>query len=128
MRIQTMSIFVDDQERAHAFYTEVLGFEISADVPVGEHRWLTVRAPGGAGPDLLLEPKGHPAVIPFTAALHADGIPFCQLGVDDLDAEHARLTAQGVHFTVMPMDAGPVRVAVFDDTCGNLLQLVQPLA
>ncbi len=128
MRLQTMSIFVDDQQHALEFYRDVLGFDVVADVPLGEYRWLTVRPAGQDGPDVLLEPKGHPAVAPFTSALRADGIPFCQLGVDDLDAEHARLVGRGVVFTVAPTDAGPVRIAVFDDTCGNLLQLVQQVA
>ena len=126
MKLQTISIFVDDQQRALDFYTGVLGFEVTADVPLGEHRWLTVRL--GDSPDateVSLEPKGHPAVAPFTDALAADGIPFCALGVDDIEAEHARLTTLGVTFTQPPTDVGPVIVAVLDDTCGNLLQLAQ---
>ena len=126
MRLQTISIFVDDQQRAVDFYTGTLGFEVTADVPLGEHRWLTVRlgdSPGAT--EVSLEPKDHPAVAPFTDALAADGIPFCVLGVDDIDAEHQRLTALGVAFTQPPTDVGPVIIAVLDDTCGNLLQLAQ---
>jgi catechol 2,3-dioxygenase-like lactoylglutathione lyase family enzyme len=129
MRLQTVSVFVDDQQRALEFYTGALGFTVAADVPLGEHRWLTVvpaEAPGGT--QLSLEPKAHPAVLPFTEALAADGIPFLQLGVDDVQAEHERLTAAGVVFTQPPTPMGPVITAVLDDTCGNLLQLVQAVA
>lgn len=128
MRLRTVSVFVDDQDRALAFYTGPLGFRVAADVPLGEFRWLTVVS--SDSPDatqLSLEPKAHPAVPPFTAALVADGIPFLQLGVDDLGAEHARLVAAGVTFTMPPTELGPVAVAVLDDTVGNLIQLVQPL-
>ena len=128
MRIQTVSVFVDDQQHALDFYAGVLGLQVAADVPLGEFRWLTVvspEAPGGT--QLSLEPKGHPAVRPFTGALVSDGIPFLQLGVDDVRAEHARLTAAGVAFTMPPTEMGPVVVAVLDDTCGNLLQLAQLL-
>jgi catechol 2,3-dioxygenase-like lactoylglutathione lyase family enzyme len=126
MRLQTVSVFVDDQQRALDFYTGLLGFEVADDVPVGEHRWLTVVSPGArGGTRLLLEPNDNPIVPPFTAALVEQGIPFLQLGVDDLEAEHERLTAAGVRFTLPPTPAGPVVVAVLDDTVGNLLQLVQ---
>lgn len=126
MRLQTVSVFVDDQQRALDFYTGVLGFAVAADVPLGEFRWLTVVPPDAPdGTQLLLEPKAHPAVRPFTEALAADGIPFLQLGVDDVRAEHERLTAAGVAFPQPPTPMGPVITAVLDDTCGNLLQLVQ---
>jgi len=124
MRIETVSVFVDDQARALEFYTGVLGLELVADVPLGEFRWLTVGSREG-GTALSLEPKNHPAVPSFTAALVADGIPFLQLGVDDVRAEHDRLVAAGVRFTMPPTPMGPVIVAVLDDTCGNLLQLAQ---
>jgi catechol 2,3-dioxygenase-like lactoylglutathione lyase family enzyme len=128
MRIQTVSVFVDDQSHALEFYTGVLGFTVAADVPLGEYRWLTVVSPEAPdGVQLLLEPKAHPAVRPFTSALAADGIPFLQLGVDDVQAEHDRLSAAGVAFTQPPTPMGPVITAVLDDTCGNLLQLVQTL-
>ena len=126
MRLATVSIFVDDQQRALEFYTGVLGFTLVADVPLGDFRWLTVVSPEAPdGTQLSLEPKNHRAVPAFTAAIVADGIPFLQLGVDDIEAEHARLVAAGVTFTVPPSSMGPVIVAVLDDTCGNLLQLVQ---
>lgn len=126
MKLQTVSIFVDDQQQAVDFYTDKLGFRVTADVPMGEHRWLTVRL--GDSPDateVSLEPKGHPAVAPFTDALAADGIPFCMLGVDDIQSEYERLTSAGVAFIQPPTDSGPVVTAVFDDTCGNLIQLAQ---
>jgi catechol 2,3-dioxygenase-like lactoylglutathione lyase family enzyme len=120
------SVLVDDQRKALAFYTEVLGFEKKEDVPLGEHAWLTVVDPDHPdGTQLSLEPSDHPAVGPFKAALVGDGIPFTQFGVDDLDAEYERLTALGVTFTQKPLDMGPVRTAVLDDTCGNLIQLAE---
>jgi catechol 2,3-dioxygenase-like lactoylglutathione lyase family enzyme len=126
MKLEAVSIFVDDQQRAVDFYTQQLGFTVSADIPMGEHRWLTVVDPERPrGTQISLEPKGHPAVAPFTDALAADGIPFCVLGVADVRAEHERLTALGVIFTQPPTDMGPVIVAVLDDTVGNLLQLAQ---
>jgi len=126
MRIYVTSIFVDDQAKAVDFYTKTLGFEVKNDVPVGEHRWLTVVSKEQPeGTELLLEPSDHPAVTPYKTALVEDGIPATSFQVDDLDAEVARLTDRGVTFTQEPMDAGPVRMAVFDDTCGNLIQLVQ---
>lgn len=126
VKLQTVSIFVDDQQRALDFYTGTLGFEVTADVPLGEHRWLTVRLGSSAeATEVSLEPKGHPAVAPFTDALAADGIPYCALSVDDVRAEHERLTGLGVTFTQPPTDVGPVIIAVFEDTCGNLLQLAQ---
>ena len=126
MKIYVTSVFVDDQSKALAFYTDILGFRLKHDVPVGEARWLTVVSPEDpAGPELLLEPDGHPAVKPYKDALVTDGIPATSFQVIDLDAEHTRLRGLGVRFTLEPMDAGPVRMAVLDDTCGNLIQLVQ---
>lgn len=126
MKLQTVSIFVDDQQRAADFYTGTLGFAVTADVPLGDSRWLTVRlGDSPAATEVSLEPKGHPAVAPFTEALIADGIPYCVLGVDDIQSEYERLTGLGVTFTQPPTDVGPVIIAVFDDTCGNLLQLAQ---
>ena len=126
MRIYVTSVFVDDQRKALAFYTDVLGFELKQDVPVGEFSWLTVTAPGEPdGTELLLEPAGHPAVAPYRAALKADGIPLASFQVQDLAAEHARLVDLGVVFTQAPVDAGEVRIAVLDDTCGNLVQLIE---
>jgi len=126
VKLQTVSIFVDDQQRAVDFYTSRLGFTVTADIPMGEHRWLTVVDPDRPdGTQISLEPKGHPAVVPFTDALIADGIPFCILGVDDVQAEYDRLVALGETFTQPPTPMGPVIIAVLDDTCGNLLQLAQ---
>lgn len=126
MKLQTVSIFVDDQQRALEFYTEKLGFEVTADVPMGEHRWLTVHLGEGENvTDVSLEPKAHQAVPPFTSALLDDGIPFCVLGTDDIQAEYERLQGLGVEFTQAPLDVGAVIIAVFHDTCGNLLQLAQ---
>lgn len=127
MRIQLTSIYVDDQRDALAFYTDVLGFRVRQDVPLGEDAWLTVVSPDQPdGPELLLEPSSHPAVAPYRDALVADGIPLAQFAVDDVHAEHERLTARGVEFLQPPTDVGPVVVAVFDDTCGNLVQIVAP--
>lgn len=126
MRIYVTSVPVDDQAKAEDFYTRVLGFRVKHDVPVGEDRWLTVVSPENPdGTELLLEPSGHPAVGPYKAALVKDGIPISSFQVDDLDAEHRRLVSLGVAFTQPPMDAGPVRMAVFDDTCGNLIQIIE---
>jgi predicted enzyme related to lactoylglutathione lyase len=125
MRINLTSVYVDDQRAALAFYTDVLGFRKRRDIPVGGDSWLTVVPPEAPdGPELLLEPSGHPAVKPYRDALVEDGIPLAQFAVDDVEAEHARLTGLGVAFTQPPTDVGPVVVAVFDDTCGNLIQLV----
>ena len=125
MRIGLTSVYVDDQREALAFYTEVLGFTMCRDIPLGHDSWLTVVSPESPdGPELLLEPSGHRAVKPYRDALVEDGIPFTQFAVDDVEAEHARLTAKGVVFTQPPTDFGTVVVAVFDDTCGNLIQLV----
>ncbi len=124
--ITVFSILVDDQRKALAFYTEVLGFQKKMDIPIGQHAWLTVVDPTDPdGTEVSLEPNEHPAVRPFQAALVADGIPWTSFGVDDIDAEHRRLTAAGVTFTQPPTDMGPVRAAVLDDTCGNLIQLAQ---
>ncbi|GAB4081059.1 VOC family protein [Modestobacter muralis] len=118
------SVFVDDQERALRFYTEKLGFVVKNDVPVGEHRWLTVvSAQDPDGVELVLEPDQHPAARAFKQALVADGIPFTAFAVDDVRAEHERLAAAGVVFTQPPLSMGPMTVAVLDDTCGNLIQL-----
>jgi catechol 2,3-dioxygenase-like lactoylglutathione lyase family enzyme len=124
MRIHVTSVLVDDQDKALRFYTEVLGFVKKTEVPVGEHRWLTVVSPDEPeGTELLLEPDGHPAAKPFKDALVADGIPFTSFAVDDVTAEHQRLRALGVRFTQEPAEMGAVTTAVFDDTCGNLIQI-----
>lgn len=127
MKIYVTSVFVDDQNKALDFYTGKLGFIKKNDIPVdGENRWLTVVSPDAPdGVELLLEPSGHPAAKPFKQALVADGIPLTSFQVDDVDAEYERLTGLGVAFTLPPTDAGPVKMAVLDDTCGNLIQIVQ---
>lgn len=125
MRIQFTSIFVDDQRDALAFYTDVLGFTKRNDVPIGDDAWLTVVSPESPdGPELLLEPASHSAVKPSRDALVEDGIPLCQFAVDNVAAEHDRLSRKGVTFTVPPTDVGPAVMAVFDDTCGNLIQII----
>ena len=124
MRIHLTSIFVDDQRAALAFYTDVLGFTKHQDIPLGDDFWLTVVSPDCPdGPELLLEPAGHPAVKPYRDALAVDGIQLAQFAVDDVEAEYDRLTKRGVSFTQTPTDIGTAVVAVFDDTCGNLIQL-----
>jgi len=125
MRISLASVFVDDQTKALEFYTGTQGFEVKHNIAMGEHSWTTVTAAGDAsGTELLLEPSAHPAVAPYRDALRADGIPMAQFAVDDVAAEHARLTELGVEFTVEPMDVGTAIMAVFDDTCGNLIAIV----
>jgi catechol 2,3-dioxygenase-like lactoylglutathione lyase family enzyme len=124
MRINLASVLVDDQDRALRFYTEILGFKPKTDVPVGEHRWITVVSPEDpGGTELVLEPDAHPAAKPFKEALVADGIPFTAFAVDDVRAEFERLRGLGVRFTQEPTEMGPVTTAVFDDTCGNLIQI-----
>ncbi|MBY5643708.1 VOC family protein [Rhizobium leguminosarum] len=126
MRIYVTSVLVDDQQKALDFYTKILGFVPKHDVPIGDDRWLSVVSKENpAGTELLLEPSGHPAAKPYKSALVADGIPATSFQVDDLDAEYQRLRDLGVRFTVEPMDAGTVRMAVFDDTCGNLIQIIE---
>ncbi|MEU3287999.1 VOC family protein [Streptomyces longwoodensis] len=125
MRIHLTNVFVDDQETALRFYTDVLGFVKKHDVPLGADRWLTVVSPEDSeGTELLLEPSGHPAVGPYRAALVADGIPAASFAVDDVRAEFERLRALGVRFTQEPLEMGTVTTAVLDDTCGNLVQIV----
>ena len=130
MKIVLTSVLVDDQAKALAFYTGVLGFRLKNDVPVGEHRWLTVVSPEAPdGVELLLEPDEHPAAKPFKAALVADGMPYTSFAVDDVQREYERLRALGVRFTQEPTAMGPVTTAVLDDTCGNLIQIAsQPAA
>jgi catechol 2,3-dioxygenase-like lactoylglutathione lyase family enzyme len=124
IRINITSVFVDDQAKALAFYTEKLGFVKKTDVPAGDARWLTVVSPADPeGVELLLEPDGHPAAGPFKKALVGDGIPFTQFTVDDVHAEVERLKGLGVEFTQEATDLGPVVTAVLDDTCGNLIQI-----
>ena len=124
MKITLTSVLVDDQAKALEFYTEVLGFVRKSDIPLGEHRWLTVVSPEDPdGPELVLEPDGHPAAPPFKEALVADGIPFTSFAVEDVQRDFERLRNHGVRFTQEPTQMGPVTTAVFDDTCGNLIQI-----
>ncbi|MCY3772134.1 MAG: VOC family protein [Gemmatimonadetes bacterium] len=126
MRITLTSVVVDDQQKALRFYTETLGFQLKHNIPLGEYAWITVvseEAPEGT--ELALEPDGHPAVRPFKQALVEDGIPWTCFAVDDVEAEHERLVAKGVRFVQPPTDAGSVVTAIFDDTCGNLIQIME---
>jgi catechol 2,3-dioxygenase-like lactoylglutathione lyase family enzyme len=125
VRITLTSVLVDDQDKALRFYTEVLGFLKKTEVPLGEHRWLTVVSPEAPdGVELVLEPDAHPAARPWKEALVADGIPCTAFTVDDVAAEAERLAALGVRFTQEPLTMGAVTTAVLDDTCGNLVQIV----
>jgi len=127
MKIKLNSIMVDNQDKALKFYTEVLGFVKSKDIPVGEYRWITVVSPDG-NPDveLALEPNANPAGKTFQEAMFKQGIPLTAFEVSDLDKEYRRLKSHGVVFSVEPTKAGPITIAVFADTCGNLIQIYQP--
>lgn len=127
MRIKLTSIMVDDQDKALKFYTEVLGFRKKHDIPVGEYKWLTVVSP--EGPDdleLALEPNANPAARTFQQAMFAQSIPLAAFEVAGIENEYTRLKELGVVFTREPVKMGPVTIAVFSDTCGNLIQLYQP--
>ena len=126
MRITLTSLFVDDQDKALAFYTDVLGFVKSQEIPAGAFKWLTVRSPQGGDTELSLEPNENPAARAYQQALREQGIPATAFQSDELDSEVQRLRERGVHFTLEPTDMGPVRIAIFADTCGNLIQLYQP--
>ena len=124
MNITLTSVFVDDQDKALRFYTDVLGFVAKNDIPMGEHRWLTVVSPDQPdGVELVLEPDEHPAARAYKQGLVADGIPYNSFSVTDVQAEYDRLTSLGVRFIQPPTQMGPVTTAVLDDTCGNLLQI-----
>lgn len=126
MKIILSSVMVDDQQKALEFYTGVLGFVKKQDFPAGEARWLTVVSPDDPdGTELLLEPNSNPASQTFQKALFEQGIPLTTFGVDDIRAEHERMRKLGVVFRVEPTKAGPVTIATFEDTCGNLIQIVQ---
>jgi glyoxylase I family protein len=129
MRIKLTSIMVDDQDKALAFYTDVFGFVKKHEIPVGEYRWLTVVSPQGLDDvELSLEPNANPAGRAFQEAMFTQRIPIAAFEVDDLDAEWLRLKSRGVVFIQDPTSAGPVRIAICSDTCGNLVQLYQPAA
>ena len=126
MRIKLTSIMVDDQDKGLRFYTEILGFKKKHDIPVGEYRWITVTSPEGPEEvELALEPNANPAGKTFQEAMFSQGIPIAAFEVSDIAGEFARLTARGVAFTRQPAPAGPVTIAVFADTCGNLIQLYE---
>jgi catechol 2,3-dioxygenase-like lactoylglutathione lyase family enzyme len=128
MRINLSSVLVDDQEKALKFYTEKLGFTKMADIPMGDYRWLTVVAPEGpAGVELVLEPMGFPPAVDYQKALFKANIPFTAFLTDDIEAEFKRLKTQGVIFRGEPQEMGPIKSVLFEDTCGNLINLVQPL-
>lgn len=127
MRIKLTSLMVDDQDKALKFYTDVLGFRKKHEIPMGPYRWLTVVSP--EGPDdieLSLEPNVNPAAKTFQQAMFAQSVPMASFEVSDMQADYARLTGLGVVFTMEPTKAGPVTIAVFSDTCGNLIQMHQP--
>ncbi|MGA8943617.1 MAG: VOC family protein [Thermoactinomyces sp.] len=126
MKIVVTSIFVDDQDKALEFYTEKLGFVKKKDVPSGKFRWLTLVSPEDPdGTELLLEPNDHPAAREYQKKIFAEGIPATMFGVEDIHKEYKRLLEKGVRFTMEPTEMGEVAIAVFDDTCGNLIQMVQ---
>jgi predicted enzyme related to lactoylglutathione lyase len=126
MKIVVTSVLVDDQAKAHRFYTEILGFQTKRDIDMGEHRWLTVVSPEDPdGPAVLLEPDSQAGAKAFKDALANDGIPWTSFGIGDCRAEYDRLLKLGVTFTQPPTEFGPVITAVFDDTCGNLIQMAQ---
>jgi predicted enzyme related to lactoylglutathione lyase len=126
MNIIITSIFVQDQDKALTFYTETLGFRKKHDVPSGAHRWITlVSSDNQDGTELLLEPNEHPAAKEYQQKLFADGIPVTMFGVADIQKEYNRLIEKGVTFTMEPTEMGGVTIAVFDDTCGNLIQVIE---
>ena len=127
MQIKFTSILVDDQSKALAFYTEVLGFRKLSDIPMGEYRWLTVVSPDGvAGAEVVLEPMAFPPARTWQKALFEAGIPATAFITNDIDAEYRRLAARGVKFRGEPKQMGPIKAVVFEDSCGNLINLVQP--
>ena len=128
MQIRLASVFVDDQDKALRFYTETLGFEKSKDVPMGAFRWLTVTSPEGAeGVELVLEPLGFPPAQTYQKALFAAGIPATAFLTNDVQTEFLQLKARGVKFRGEPVNMGPITAVVFEDSCGNLINLVQPV-
>jgi catechol 2,3-dioxygenase-like lactoylglutathione lyase family enzyme len=126
MKIIVTSIFVQDQDKALTFYSEILGFVKKTDIPMGKYRWITLVSPDDQnGTELLLEPNDHPAAKEYQKKIFADGIPATMFGVADVRKEYSRLLDLGVKFTMEPTDMGAVTIAVFDDTCGNLIQIAQ---
>lgn len=126
MKIWITSLLVDDQAKALDFYTSKLKFKIKENQPMGEHRWLTLVDPDDPnGTELSLEPSSHEAVPPYKQKLKQDGIPMTSFKVKDIEKEFQRLKSLNVEFTQQPTEAGPYTTAVLDDTCGNLIQLIQ---
>ena len=126
MKMHIKSVMVDDQAKAHKFYTEVLGFKTKHNIELGEHRWLTLVSPEEEdGVELALEPNEYPAARALQESLESDGIPWTQFSVASVDDEYARLQAAGVTFSAPPMEAAGAKFAVFNDTCGNLIQLIE---
>lgn len=126
MKISLTSVFVDDQEKALAFYTDVLGFVKKTDMPAGDYKWLTVASPDGPDDiELLLEPNAHPAARAYQQAIYGDGIPATSFAVDNVQAEFERLRDAGVAFRMEPTETGAGTIAMFDDTCGNFIQIYQ---
>lgn len=124
MRIRLTSVLVDDQEKALRFYTEMLGFVKKTDIPLGEHRWLTVVSEEEqGGPELVLEPMGFEPAKVYQKALYEADIPLTAFHVVDVDAEYEELKTRGVSFSMEPTTMGPARIAVLDDTCGNRIQI-----
>jgi len=129
MKITLVGVPVQDQARALAFYTEKLGFEVKHDIPMGEHRWLTVTSPeGAAGVELLLEPIGFAPARDYYGARYDAGIPCAQFESADIQAEYERLVEKGVVFKGEPQEMGGAKAAIFDDTCGNYICIVEPMA
>ena len=126
MKIKLTSVFVDDQDKALKFYTEVLGFVKKTEMPAGKFKWLTVISPEEPGDvELLLEPNSNPAAKTYQEAIFKQGIPATAFAVDDIQKEYERMKNIGVAFSMTPTKMGPLNVAIFDDTCGNLIQMVQ---
>jgi glyoxylase I family protein len=126
VKIELTSIIVENQDKALSFYTDVLGFVKKTEIPAGEYKWLTVVSPETPnGVELVLEPNANPAAKVFQQAMHQQGIPLTAFAVSDIKAEYQRLSAQGVAFKQEPLNVGPVTIAIFDDTCGNLIQVYQ---
>lgn len=126
MKMHIKSVMVDDQTKAHKFYTEVLGFKTKHNIEFGEHRWLTLVSPEEEnGVELALEPNEYPAARSLQESLEKDGIPWTQFSVQNVEAEYDRLQKAGVAFSAPPTEAAGAKYAIFNDTCGNLIQLIE---
>lgn len=128
MKVKLTSVMVDDQEKALKFYTEKLGLVKKRDIPMGEHRWLTVVSEEEQdGPEIILEPIGFEPAKTYQKALYNAGIPLTAFYVEDIEKEYKRLKELGIEFSMEPTQMGPTKLAVFDDTCGNNIQIFQPV-